>query len=152
MWSPGRNRDASGMTNDIQHTATQSTVRRTGRAITVVAAAAGALLLWTVDGPWAGNELAVHQGGTTQQIGPAAVVLTALIAGVAAWCLLALLERTVRRPVRTYRIIASVVLLLSLAGPLGSGVDTSSRLALLAMHVTVGAALIIGLPGRRNCR
>jgi hypothetical protein len=34
----------SGMTND-------ATVRRTGRAITVVAAAAGAPLLWTVDGP-----------------------------------------------------------------------------------------------------
>lgn len=140
------------MTNDIQHTATNTTVRRTGRAITVVAAVASALLLWTVDGPWAGLDLAVRQGDTTQHIGPAAVALTALVAGLAAWGLLALLERTVRRPVRTYRIIASIVLLLSLAGPLGSGVGTSSRLVLLAMHVTVGTALIIGLPGRRNYR
>lgn len=137
----------SGMTNDIPFTA----VRRTGRAITVTVAAAGALLLWTVDGPWAGLDLAVRQGATTQHIGPAAVALTALVAALAAWGLLALLERTVRRPVRTYRIIASIVLLLSLAGPLG-GVDTSSRLVLLAMHLTVGAALIIGLPGRRNSR
>lgn len=140
------------MTNDIRHTATNTTVRRTGRAITVVAAVASALLLWTVDGPWAGLDLAVRQGDTTQHIGPAAVALTALVAGLAAWGLLALLERTVRRPVRTYRIIASIVLLLSLAGPLGSGVGTSSRLVLLAMHVTVGTALIIGLPGRRNYR
>ncbi|MFI6075665.1 DUF6069 family protein [Actinoplanes sp. NPDC051343] len=136
------------MTNDIQHTA----VRRTGRAITIVAAAAGALLLWTVDGPWAGLDLAVHQGDTTRHIGPAAVALTALVAGLAAGGLLTLLERTVRRPVRTYRIIASIVLILSLAGPLGSGVGTSSRLVLLAIHMTVGAALIIGLPGRRNYR
>jgi hypothetical protein len=145
-----------GMTNDIRNittdTATDTTARRTGRAITVVAAAAGALLLWTVDGQWAGLDLAVRQGDTIQHIGPAAVALTALVAGLAAWGLLALLERTVRRPVRTYRIIASIVLVLSFAGPLGSGVDTSSRLVLLAMHVTVGAALIIGLPGRRNCR
>ena len=138
----------SGMTNDIQHTA----VRRTGRAITIVAATAGALLLWTVDGPWAGLDLAVRQGDTTRHIGPAAVALTALVAGLAAWGLLTLLERTGRRPVRTYRIIASIVLILSLAGPLGSGVGTSSRLVLLAMHLTVGAALIIGLPGRRDYR
>jgi hypothetical protein len=142
----------SGMTNDIGYAVTTTTARRTGRAITVAAAVAGALLLWTVDGEWAGLDLAVRQGDTVQHIGPAAVALTALVAGLAAWGLLALLERTVRHPVRTYRIIASIVLLLSLAGPLGSGAGTSSRLVLLALHVTVGAALIIGLPGRRNHR
>jgi len=151
MWWCGRPPDASGMTNDIQDTTTTTTVRRTGRAITVVASVAGALLLWTVGGPWAGVDLAVRQGGSTQHIGPAAVALTALAAALAAWGLLALLERTARRPARTYRIIATTVLILSLAGPLG-GVGTSSRLVLLAMHVTVGAALIIGLPGRRNHR
>jgi len=152
MRARGRNRDASGMTDHLQHTATNTTTRRTGRAITVVAAAAGALLLWAVDGPWAGLDLAVRQGDTTQHVGPAAVALTALAAALAAWGLLALLERTVRNPVRTYRIIASIVLVLSLAGPLGSGVDTNSRVVLLAMHVTVGTALIVGLPGRRNSR
>jgi len=78
--------------------------------------------------------------------------VAALIAGLAAWGLLALLERTIRRPVPTYRVIASIVLILSLAAPLGSGVDTSSRLVLLGMHLTVATALIVGLPGRRNCR
>ncbi|MGR6322687.1 DUF6069 family protein [Micromonospora soli] len=141
------------MTNDTQQTnTTRTTARRTGRAITVAAGAAGALLLWVVNDPWAGIDLAVRQGDTTQHIGPAAVVAAALIAGLAALGLLALLERIVRRPARTFRIIASIVLVLSLAGPLGSGVGTSSRLALLGMHLTVGAALIIGLPGRRNCR
>ncbi|MEU8263690.1 DUF6069 family protein [Micromonospora sp. NPDC048999] len=141
------------MTNDMQQTnTTRTTARRTGRAITIAGAAAGALLQWVVADPWAGIDLAVRQGDTTQHIGPAAVVVAALIAGLAAWGLLALLERTVRRPARTFRIIALIVLVLSLVGPLASGVGISSRLVLLGMHLTVGAALIIGLPGRRNCR
>lgn len=143
-----------GMTNDMQQCTdtTTTAARRTGRAITVAAGAAGALLLWAVNDPWAGIDLAVRQGDATQHIGPVAVVVAALIAGLAAWGLLALLERTVRRPARTFQIIALIVLVLSLAGPLGNGVGTSSRLVLLGMHLTVGAALILGLPGRRNCR
>jgi len=138
------------MTNDLQRTGTtRTTARRTGRAITIADAAAGALLLWVVTDPWAGIDLTVRQGDTTQHISPVAVLGAALIAGLAAWGLLALLERTVRRPARTFRIIASTVLVLSLAGPLGSGVGPSSRLVLLGMHLTVGVALIIGLPGRR---
>jgi hypothetical protein len=80
-------------------------------------------------------------------------VVTASIAGLAAWGLLAVLERTVRRPERTYRTIASIVLLLSLAGPLG-GAGAGDRMALLGLHLTVGVALIVGLPGRgiRGCR
>ncbi|MFJ8578369.1 DUF6069 family protein [Micromonospora sp. NPDC093277] len=141
------------MTNDMQQTdTTRTTARRTGRAITIAGAAAGALLLWVVNDPWASIDLAVRQGDTTQHIGPTAVVVAALIAGLAAWGLLALLERTVRRPARIFRIIALIVLVLSLVGPLGSGVGTSGRLVLLGMHLTVGAALIIGLPGRRNYR
>ncbi|MET8232756.1 DUF6069 family protein [Micromonospora sp. NPDC005298] len=142
------------MTNETQQTTdtTRATARRTGRAFTITAGAAGALLLWAVHSPWAGTDLAVRRGDATQHVGPVAVVVTALIAGLAAWALLALLERTVRRPARTFRVIALIVLVLSLAGPLASAVDTTSRLALLGMHLTVGAALIIGLPGRRNCR
>jgi hypothetical protein len=128
------------------------TKRRTGRALTIAASTAGALLLWAVNAPWAGTDLAVRQGTTIRPIGPPAIALTALIAGIAAWALLALLERTVRRPAQTFRIIALTVLAFSLAGPLTSGVDTNSRLALLGMHTTVGAALILGLPSRRTCR
>ncbi|MEU7866341.1 DUF6069 family protein [Dactylosporangium sp. NPDC049140] len=140
-----------GMTNDMQRTdKTRATALRAGRAITVAGGAAGALLLWVVNDPWAGIDLAVRQGVATQHIGPVVVAAAALVAGLAAWGLLALLERTVRRPARTFRIVALIVLVLSLAGPLGSGVGTSSRLVLLGMHLTVGAVLIIGLPGRRN--
>jgi hypothetical protein len=139
------------MTNDISTAPARTAHRRAGRAVTVAAGAAGAVLLWAVNDPWAGIDLTVRQGGSVQHIGPVAVALTALLAGLAAWGLLALLERTTRHPARTYRIITSLILLLSLAGPLGSGVGLSSKLVLLGMHLTVGAALIIGLPARRNC-
>jgi hypothetical protein len=150
MCAPARPATLDGMTTDTKQTQ-PTTTRRTGRALTVMGGATGALLLWAVNDPWAGLDLVVRQGDTTRQIGPAAVVVTALLAGLAAWGLLALLERTVRRPARTFRIIALAVLAVSLAGPLGSGVDTSSRLVLLGMHLAVGAALIIGLPRRCAC-
>ncbi|AEV84079.1 hypothetical protein ACWT_3056 [Actinoplanes sp. SE50] len=125
--------------------------RRAGRAITVAAGAAGALLLWTVTDPWGGTDLTVRSSGGTTHIGPAAVVITALLAGLAAWALLTVLERRTRHATRTYRIIAFVVLLLSLAGPLGSAVGATGTLTLIGMHTTVGLALILGLPGRRGC-
>jgi hypothetical protein len=150
MCAPARAATLDGMTTDVKRT-DPTTARRTGRALTVTAAAAAALLLWAVNDRWAGIDLIVRQGDTTRPIGPAAVAVTALAAGLAAWVLLALLERTVRRPARTFRIIALIVLALSLAGPLGSGVGTSTRLVLLGMHLTVGAALIIGLPRRCSC-
>ncbi|MEU4159125.1 DUF6069 family protein [Actinoplanes sp. NPDC026670] len=137
-----------GRAADNTRTARAST-RRRGRAATVVIGAASALLLWAVDS-WGDIALTVRQGDTIQQVGPLAVVVTALLAGAAAWALLAVLERTVRHPARIYRIIASIALLISLAGPL-SGTDLGTRLALLGLHLTVGGALIIGLPGRR-CR
>ncbi|SDS57685.1 DUF6069 family protein [Actinoplanes derwentensis] len=121
---------------------------RTSRALTVTIAAAAALLLWAVNSPLPGHDLLVDQGGTVQRIGPLAVLAAAALAGLAAWVLLALLERAGRRG--SYRYVASVVLLLSLAGPLTSAVDRDTALALLGMHVTVGTALIIGLPGLRS--
>lgn len=133
-----------GMTNETRTNA--------GRTITLAAAAAGALLLWAVNDPWGGNDLIVRQGAGTQHIGPVAVAVTALVAGAAAWGLLAVLQRTVRRPVLVYRIVTTVILLISLAGPLGGGVGLGAKLALVGMHLTVGLALIIGLPGVRNCR
>jgi len=142
------------MTTDTQHDAatTRTGARRAGRAITVAAAVTGALLLWAVADAGAGLDLAVRQGGTVRHIVAATVAVTAALAGLAAWALLALLERTVRRPVRTYRIIASIVLLLSLAGPIGSGASAGSRLVLAGMHLLVGGALIVGLPARPNER
>lgn len=54
-----------------------------------------------------------------------------------------LLEAKARRPRRAWLITAPVVLVMSLSAPLsGHGVTSSDRLALICMHLAVGAALI----------
>ncbi len=114
----------------------------TRRALAVAGAAAAALALWALAGPVAGVDLTVRTGGAEQPVGPASVAVTSVLAGLAAWGLLALLERVTSRPGRAWTIIAVVVLVLSLAGPLGSAVGTASTVTLAGMHLVVAAVLI----------
>lgn len=82
--------------------------------------------------------------GDDQSIGFPQVILVTALVGVAAWGLLALLERVTTRAAATWTTIAVVVFLLSMLGPLESGVGTSSKIVLALMHVG-GAATIIPL-------
>jgi ribose/xylose/arabinose/galactoside ABC-type transport system permease subunit len=118
---------------------------RTRRALTVAGAAAAALAVWAMTHSIGGTQLAVRSGGSVHEIGAAVVVLTALLAGLAGWGLLAWFERATGRPYRTWRLVAVAVFVVSLAGPLG-GVGTGARLALAAMHLVVATVLIAGLP------
>ncbi|WP_214318704.1 DUF6069 family protein [Nonomuraea sediminis] len=115
------------------------------RALTVAGAAAAALALWALAVPVAGIDLTVQLSGATQQVGPGAVAAASLAAGLAAWALLILLERTLKRAARAWTIIAVVALILSLSGPLTSAVGTATTLTLTAMHLIVAAVLIPGL-------
>ncbi|HMG63269.1 MAG TPA: DUF6069 family protein [Streptosporangiaceae bacterium] len=121
------------------------------RAATVAGAAGAALAVWAVAVPLAGATLAVRMNGATQQVGPAAVAGTALLAGLAGWLLLAVLERFGRRPGRTWAITAGVLMGASLAGPLHSGVGGGAAAALAAMHLAVAAVLITVLPRTARC-
>lgn len=118
---------------------------RARRALTVAAAAAAALALWTLTGPIAGHDLTAETGGDLRPVGAAAVAAGSLVAGLAGWALLALLERTTGRARRAWTITAAAVLALSMTGPLGSAGDTASMAALSAMHLLVAAILIPGL-------
>ncbi|MFI0453899.1 DUF6069 family protein [Actinomadura sp. 6N118] len=115
------------------------------RALVVAGATAAALALWTLAGPLRGSDLAVRSGGIDRTVGPGAVAAAALLAGLASWALLALLERLVRRPGRAWTITATVFLALSLAGPLSSTADATTKIALAGLHLVVGATLIPGL-------
>ena len=112
------------------------------RVVAVTAATAAALAAWVLTGPVAGIDVTVQSGETIQPVGPGAVTIASLVAGLAAWALLALLERLVRRPRRIWTAVAITVLVLSLAGPLGSGADSASAATLAAMHFVVAAVLI----------
>ncbi|MFC4534852.1 DUF6069 family protein [Sphaerisporangium dianthi] len=141
----------------------QTTSVRTGSAregrtgarralITVAGATVTALTSWALAGPASGVDLTVRTGGALQQVGPVAAAAASLVAGLAAWALLAVLERFTSRPRRIFTIVAVAVLTLSLAGPLGQAAGTASALRLIGMHLAVAAVLIFGLVWRRRGR
>jgi hypothetical protein len=74
---------------------------------------------------------------------------TSLVAALAGWGLLALLERFTARPRTIWTAIAVLVGLLSLAGPLSTLASTTAAnaLALALMHLAVAAVLIPILAG-----
>jgi hypothetical protein len=112
------------------------------RVLGLLAATAATLAVWLIADPLAGVNLTARTGAGTVPIGPPPVVVVTLLAGLAGWGLLAVLERYTRRPARTWTIIALAVLIMSLAGPLGNGVGTASKLVLASMHLVAGAVLI----------
>ncbi|MBU8861044.1 MULTISPECIES: DUF6069 family protein [unclassified Micromonospora] len=119
--------------------------RRRDRLLTVVAAAAVTLLGWVVAVPVAGVELAARTGSAEQRVTPVAVAVSTLLAGLAGWALLALLERLTARARTAWTVVAGLVLLVSLLGPLGGGAGSAAALTLVALHLVAGAVLITGL-------
>ena len=119
--------------------------RRRARLVAVVAAVGAALALWAVvelvfdhdlRGPVAG-------AATVLDVGPAQVLAGSLLAALAGWGLLALLERFTARARDLWAVIAVVFMIGSLGGPLsGTGVTTADRWALVGLHLVVGAVLI----------
>jgi Family of unknown function (DUF6069) len=113
--------------------------------ITVIGAPAVALATWALEVPLAGITLTARSGSGTQTVGPAAIALTSLLAGLAAWALVTVLERFAARPGRIWMISAPAVLAASLTGPLGSGVGAAAVLALILLHLVVASVLLLGL-------
>lgn len=118
------------------------TGRRGARLLAVLAATVATLVVWAVADPLIGVELAVRGGGGDQRITPVAVALATVVAGLAGWALLALLERFTNRPRPVWTAVALGVLVLSLLGPLGGGVGTAAKVALVLMHLAAAAVLI----------
>ncbi|MET8837040.1 DUF6069 family protein [Micromonospora sp. NPDC004540] len=117
-------------------------VRRRDRALSVLAATAATLAVWVAADPVAGVDLAVRNGGTEQSVTAVAVGVSTLLAGLAGWALLALLERFTARPRAVWTGAAALVLLLSLLGPLGGGVGTAATLTLVVLHLVAAGVLV----------
>ncbi|GAA4208277.1 DUF6069 family protein [Actinocatenispora rupis] len=117
----------------------------TRRLLAVLGAALTATLLWVLAVPVAGVTLTVHSGGSTLTVGPAAVVVVPLLAGLAALGLRVLLERH-----RVAWLVAALaVLAVSLLGPLGA-TSTGAAAVLAAMHLATAAVLLPNLWVRRR--
>jgi hypothetical protein len=144
-------RDARGMTDFVDQDS-MSTLDapvdhsqvRVRRGLIVAGATGAALVVWALVNPIGGIDVAVHSGGSVRHIGATAVAVTGMLAGLAGWGLLAVFERTMKRPHRAWTVIATVVFVLSLAGPLGA-IGTGATLGLMCMHLAVAAVLIPSL-------
>jgi hypothetical protein len=165
MWANVRATDAGRMTDDLTRTQDRTThdeapiappraaqdiaCIRARRISAVIGAAVSTVIAWTFLDQVSGVDMAVKSGSSVSHVGVVAVALTALCAGLAGWGLLAWLERTVKRPRRTWTIIAVAALVLSLLGPLG-GVNAAAMEALAALPLTAATSIIVGL--RRSTR
>lgn len=134
------------MTTPTRATGITARATRRTRALAVIGATAATLAVWTVADPLAGVALTVHvgSGASTRQVGPAAVAFVSVLAGLAGWSLLAVLERVTARARPIWIGIALVVLLLSFAGPLGAA-TAAAKVALAGMHLAAAAVLIPAL-------
>jgi uncharacterized protein DUF6069 len=115
---------------------------------TVIAATTIALLGWA-----AFRLLGVDLVTETQTVGPVDAAAAALVAALAGWGVVALIERRAARPQRSWAQIGSTALAVSVIGPSWLA-DGTSAAALFALHVLVAVVVITGfahtLP--RDCR
>jgi Family of unknown function (DUF6069) len=112
-----------------------------GRHMGVVAAAViVALAIWAL-ARLLGVELTVGKSQHPSQIGAADVLVTALLAGLAAWGARTLLAR--RRADRWWPSIGSTALAISIIGPTWLA-DGLAGVVLIGMHLAVGLVLIAG--------
>jgi hypothetical protein len=127
-------------TNSAQHShfSRARTLRARGPAVAGAAAATTAVR--TLASPLAGLDVRMDPGHAAQHMGPVTAAVTTVVAGLSGQALLTAFERPAARPPRrSWTITAVAVLVVSLAGPLGAGTTTSTKVALACMHLAAAA-------------
>jgi hypothetical protein len=107
-------------TTTHQPPATQ-TARRLRRLAAVLTAVIAAVVLWAIAVHAAGIDLRSPGFGHSQKpaaLNPGTVAVVSGLAGLAAWGLLALLERSTQRPRQIWTAAALIALVVSLGAPL----------------------------------
>ncbi len=125
-------------------------IRVRHRLLAVAAAVAAPLVVWVV-ASLAGASLEVTSPvAGTMRIDALLVIVTALALALAAWGVLALLERFTRNARRVWTIVAAAVLVVSLPPLAFLDAPAGTKVALAVMHVATGLVLILML--RRGAR
>ncbi|PYF95946.1 hypothetical protein SAMN05216184_12411 [Georgenia satyanarayanai] len=118
---------------------------RSRRGAAVAGAAGAGLAVWLIAVPVLGVELAARTGDGEIVVGAPAVALAGVLAALAGWGLLALLERTGVRARKVWMTVALAALVLSLAGPIVQATTVAAGAVLVAMHVAVGTTIVVAL-------
>jgi hypothetical protein len=117
-------------------------------AATSLMATTAAVTVWAV-AELAGVHLAVRSGGEVRPVGLGSVIVVSLLAAVAGGLTHRLASRWARGH-RVWQVVAAVVLVLSLTGPLGA-TSMAAGAALAGMHVLVGSTVVLR-QSRRTAR
>lgn len=116
------------------------------RLVGTAGAVAAAVAVWLAARYGAGLHPHTPGFGSTQRpasLAPGFVAVLSAAASLLAWAALTLIERTAHHPRRVWVITGLITLAVSLSAPLsGHGVTGTDRLALICMHLAVGAVLI----------
>lgn len=116
--------------------------RRAGvRAAGVAGAVAAAVIVWAVAALLGVDPEVTPGTDDVQTVEAGSVIVVSAAASLAGWGSLAVLERLWSRGRQVWTVVAVVVLVASLAGPL-AGVTTAATVSLAVMHLAVGAVLI----------
>lgn len=116
------------------------------RAVVAVGAVSAAVTVWAIAIPVLGLSVTVPDspGSTNRsELAFLPVVMTAAVAALAGWGLLAVLERVARRSHTVWTAIALTVFLLTL--PYLPGFTVTARIVLTLLHLALAAVLIIGM-------
>jgi phosphatidylglycerophosphate synthase len=109
-------------------------------AVVVVIAVAAALAVWGIV-RLLGVELNLKESAPPEQVGVVDVLVTALLASLAAWAVHALLVR--KHLSRYWPLVGSTALSISIIGPVWLA-DGEAAIALIAMQFAAGFVLITG--------
>lgn len=125
-------------------TQNRRTAKTRSRAVAVLATPLVAAAIWLIAVPLLDIDLVVERwdSGSTMAVGLPNVIVTALVAGVAGWAGLVILERTTAHARAAWTIAATVVLVVSLGMPVTATDTTSAAVVLIILHLVVGATLI----------
>ncbi|MDQ2698576.1 MAG: DUF6069 family protein [Actinomycetota bacterium] len=125
-------------------------IRVRHRLLAVVAAVAAPLVVWVVASLSGASLEVISPVAGTMRIDALLVIVTALALALAAWGMLALLERFTRSARRIWTIVAVAVLVLSLPPLAFLDATVGTKVALAVMHIATGLTLILML--RRGAR
>jgi hypothetical protein len=119
--------------------------RRGRRALGIVVTLLVALATWAV-GDLAGADYRITDAMGTVRIDLVVVTQVTVVVGLAAWGVLALLERTTRHATAIWTVLAVVVLVASYVPVFLVEATTATRVALLAVHT----AAVVLVPALRR--
>lgn len=137
----------------MSHMAAQLVIRNTrlraGRVVAIAIAATATGLAWLL-GRLAHVDYIVDTPIGTRTITLALTIVATVVAGLAGWVVIALLERYTSSPRRVWIALTLVVLALSIAPVFLTTANLGTQLMLTALHCVAAAVLIPALPQRHT--